>query len=47
MKRKLSPAFEKKLAELDAAIAVLVRAIADDYFAACERRLPNPWKFDE
>lgn len=45
-RRIISPALERKFVELDAAIAALVKATADDYFAARERLLPNPFRFD-
>lgn len=45
-RRRISPALERKFVELDAAIAALVKATADDYFAARERLLPNPFRFD-
>lgn len=42
--KKPDPKFEQSLAELDRAIAALVKATAEDYFAARERLLPNPFK---
>lgn len=45
-RRRMSPALERKFVELDAAIEALVKATADDYFAARERLLPNPFRFD-
>lgn len=45
-RRRRNPAFEAKLVELDLAIAALVKATAEDYFAARERLLPNPFRFD-
>lgn len=40
---RLSAALEAKFAEMDEAIAELVKATANDYFAARERQLPNPF----
>lgn len=42
-KRRISAALEAKFAEMDEAIAELVKATANDYFAARERQLPNPF----
>lgn len=42
-RKRRSPAFEAKLAELDLAIAALVQSTTTDYFAARERILPNPF----
>lgn len=39
-----SPMFEQLLTELDRAITDLVKSTAEDYFAARERLLPNPFK---